>query len=1107
MKSLLLSTYPNVFNHGKWPDLFSKLRHEIPKPITLLFAAAMSVAPANDAESATPKAKTTLPNLSGQTAYPLRYTPVGSGFQIHNGEETFNRPLYGGNTAFRVDAGDRPEFAFYLPGRGGNVRLGISTENGIGWLQNAPDILSTYEPGSMRYLVDWPELLGADTTLYVEAVPTRDLEALSLKFTLRGSDKPVELIWAYGGADGKKGVRGGDIGTERVPISEWFQLTPERCKNNVFALDANSFSMQAPKATIKGYGPTNSSLRLSDSQLWDDPTSLLKKKGQELDLPVVVGKFSITPNQSEYLLFHYTSNSEKVAGESELQTSDLPEIFRRAETQRQEIQDQVVVDTPDPFLNSAVAALNLGSDAVWDEDQGAVMHGAIAWRRKLLGWRGPYFADALGWHDRARSHLSYWATQQNTDPIPDHISGPDEDSNLARNETSLHSNGALSHSHYDMNLVYIDTLFRHLQWTGDMEFAREVWPVIERHLAWERRLFRRTFEKNGPPLYEGYAAIWASDSLQYHGGGTAHASAYNYWHNLMAAKIGSMLGENVALYEGEAEQIALGMQRYLWMEDEGMYAEFKDVIGEQGVHRSPALWSFYQVVDSDLGSREQHKMMTQFVDSKLPHLPVQGPDVPDDDDYYVLSTSNWMPYTYSTNNVIFGENLHTALAYWQAGRPEEAFRITKGSILLSMFMGICPGNVGSMTLLDVYRRESQRDFADGAGTFSRALIEGLFGIRPNLLDKQITIAPGFPSKWQYAKLEHPDVSLSFSREGSVESYRITSKFEGPLSLSLQPNTVSKITEARVNGNQVSPQMSADETVRLDIELLPQAPIEVTLVVEALDQSSISGEVPKWKPDLETKSFAGLGAAKQIPSDSELEMISLNGYFNAKLEDIFKPNSYRSPRPPYVSLSMPSQGIGGWAGTYKQTANIDASGLRLEAEKNGGILKFANGFEFKTPSSTDSDNVIFTSQWDNYPKELSLPLHGKAKRILLLMAGSTNQMQSRFENGQVIVRYQDGSSETLPLQNPENWWPIDQDYFIDDYQFSRQLPIPPRLDLKTGKLRILDIESFKGQGGKIDGGAATVLDLALDPTKELATLKIVASANEVIIGLLAATLER
>ena len=168
------------------------------------------------------------------------------------------------------------------------------------------------------------------------------------------------------------------------------------------------------------------------------------------------------------------------------------------------------------------------------------MHGANAWRMKLLGWRAAYAGDALGWHDRTRRHFTGFAVRQNTNPIPDRLPPADEKYNLARNESALHSNGDFACEephHYDMNLVAVDTFFRHLLWTGDLEYAAQMWPVIERHLAWERRLFRRPFGPDPLPLYEAYACIWASDELIYNGGGATHATAYNYWHNLMAARL------------------------------------------------------------------------------------------------------------------------------------------------------------------------------------------------------------------------------------------------------------------------------------------------------------------------------------------------------------------------------------------------------------------------------------------------------------------------------------------------------------------------------------------------------------------------------------------
>ena len=91
------------------------------------------------------------PNLAGQMNHPLRYRPDHGDFVIENGAEFFNRPLYGGNTAFRVDGGDKPEFTMYLPGRGGNLRLGIRAGNRLLWLKDATSIETRYRPGELIY--------------------------------------------------------------------------------------------------------------------------------------------------------------------------------------------------------------------------------------------------------------------------------------------------------------------------------------------------------------------------------------------------------------------------------------------------------------------------------------------------------------------------------------------------------------------------------------------------------------------------------------------------------------------------------------------------------------------------------------------------------------------------------------------------------------------------------------------------------------------------------------------------------------------------------------------------------------------------------------------
>ncbi|HYD84488.1 MAG TPA: DUF4450 domain-containing protein, partial [Opitutus sp.] len=710
----------------------------------------------------------------------------------------------------------------------------MRTAEGTKWLHDAARITTRYRPGELLYDIHDP-LLGAQT-LHVAAVAHFETEGTIVRVQLVAADArrdantnvpAVELVWAYGGVNGQRGKRDGDIGTENVPISQWFQLQPEFCRGNQFTLAPEGFRLHADNIAIAGVTPANASLTLADATHWNDlPTLLASPAGLRPEMPVVVGRAALTSGEPLLLsLQRVAIDAASSVAADDLDTyravtagnsaappraaspqlaspwsaAELPHAFRAAQRHFRELRTRVTVNTPDPFLNAAVGALNVAADAAWDAPQQAIMHGAIAWRTRLLGWRGPYALDALGWHDRARAHFTYWSGRQNLSPIPEKLPPADENANLARNETGLHSNGDLSNSHYDMNLVAIDALFRHLQWTGDLEFAAKLWPMIERHLAWERRLFRREFGAEKLPLYEAYAAIWASDDLQYHGGGTAHASAYNYYHNTQAARLARLLGHDAAPYEREAELIARGLRAHLWLPERGGFAEFKDLLGLQRVHPSAGVWTFYHLMDSGFPTAQEAWSMARRVDTEIPHLPVRGPGVPDN--LYVVATTNWMPYTWSINNVVMSEIAHTALGFWQAGRPEDAWKMTKGALTAAMFMGISPGNVGSMSYLDVYRRESQRDFADGSGVLSRALIEGLFGLTPDALAGELHVTPGFPAAWNHAQLRHPDLSLRFTREGDLDHYVITQRFTQPQALRFKVLAHgTRVASVAVNGD-------------------------------------------------------------------------------------------------------------------------------------------------------------------------------------------------------------------------------------------------------------------------------------------------------------------
>jgi hypothetical protein len=86
-------------------------------------------------------------------------------------------------------------------------------------------------------------------------------------------------------------------------------------------------------------------------------------------------------------------------------------------------------------------------------------------------------------------------------------------------------------------------------------------------------------------------------------------------------------------------------------------------------------------------------------------------------------------------------------------------------------------------------------------------------------------------------------------------------------------------------------------------------------------------------------------------------------------------------------------------------------------------------------------------------------------------------------------------------NPTNWWPIEQDYPQNDFSFRRISPLPTRLRLATGEFYT------PGKGGKIDGGAATVIIIPLDAGKNLKSLTLRALSNTTVEGLMAVTMVR
>jgi len=105
---------------------------------------------------------------------------------------------------------------------------------------------------------------------------------------------------------------------------------------------------------------------------------------------------------------------------------------------------------------------------------------------------------------------------------------------------------------------------------------------------------------------------------------------------------------------------------------------------------------------------------------------------------------------------------------------------------------------------DANRGEAYRDFADPIAMTARSLVEGLFGIRPNALQKELLIVPGFPTAWDHASIRTPDLQISFRRESHRDLYSIEPNLLSGMRLKMRlPARLSGIQTITVNGKNIS----------------------------------------------------------------------------------------------------------------------------------------------------------------------------------------------------------------------------------------------------------------------------------------------------------------
>ncbi|MGN6366646.1 MAG: DUF4450 domain-containing protein, partial [Phycisphaerae bacterium] len=813
----------------------------------------------------------------------------------------------------------------------------------------------------------------------------------------------------------------------------------------------------------------------------------------------------------------------------------------------QQIENSIQVNTPDPWLNAAIADSTTATDGVFRN--GVFTHAGMKWGVPLLGWRVLYGGTVYGAHDRILTEAKAAIAKQITssDKLTPH---PDPKTLLSSQapDSRFFGKGRIDFHqpyHYDMQSQFFEQLQHAWRATANPELE----SLLAKSLPLHCQYLQECFDPQKLGIYESYCNTWPTDDQWYNGGGTAEETAYAYRAECTALQLAQRAHDEqaIAFHQANVDRIKSAFFKLLWNDQTGHPGAYREQGGLKRLHDSCWRYSIFCPIDANLLSPEQAASSLYYTESQLQRvkLPYGGQQ---------CWPSNWVPSLWSVREMWPGDNYQLALAYFQTGLPDDGYALLRGTFPQHMLFGTVPGDLGAPA--------GGTDFNDCLATFDRTVVEGLFGYTPDYTNNLVTFRPNFPTTWNHASIKTPDFSLTFSQQNNTSKYQFSITHPAPLHLEL-PVSTSAIDDVLVNNApakfETLPAFGRT-LITLDLPESPAATIEIHThdslpsepslqltanvgdwiplaaeyqFIDAHDPEHVltqlstrdrlrggtlsdtagdrilfilkkptGSQLPQWQQIKvhvtdKQKDAALAGKFNLTPSpNATFEQLPLANFFNADIRNIYK-QKYLDPRPNTCSLRLASDGYGTWQMVLQKNYHAPEITLTPPATAPAATPTQTPTQTPRPPAQTPpfavqtgTKNVLFTSLWDNFPHRIQVPINKSADAIAFLIAGTTNPMEVRIPNARITITYDDNSSDHIDLIPPFNFWTLGP---IDgiDYDYNRDafaLPKTPPQTIQLGK-----------------NCRANVLTYRLKKNATIKTITLETLSQQAVVGLMGITL--
>jgi hypothetical protein len=241
-------------------------------------------------------------------------------------------------------------------------------------------------------------------------------------------------------------------------------------------------------------------------------------------------------------------------------------------------------------------------------------------------------------------------------------------------------------------------------------------------------------------------------------------------------------------------------------------------------------------------------------------------------------------------------------------------------------------------------------------------------------------------------------------------------------------------------------------------------------------------------------------------------VPLGAAANGDLRDIFAKGAYTSPRPETCAVRLGADGYSAWTFAYwngpaaPQADFANVPNLTVAP----GVIATPQGAQFALgdiSARSGARNAAFVTLYDAYPNATAVPIDAasaaSASGAWVLLAGSTNPMQTRLPNAELRFRFADGAVKALELVPPFTYWALSGwgrsgtgdpgtrdsgDYDYDTAAFCLPPTPPPTVQLGAAN-------------------RAMVYFMPIEPGATLVAVELEALSQEVVVALLAVSVAK